>query len=710
MNAAGRRAVGLGLVLAFFLGLSLVATWPLARHGTQFVIGHDPRESTPPLNIWAMSVVQGNLLRQPLRLFDGNAFYPYRDSLAFSEHLFLPALLAWPWLLLTGNWALAYNAVTLFTLATAGLGMYLLARELTGHRVASLAAGALYAFHTWNVNELVRLQIVSNQYFPFVLFTLLRYFAHPAAGRAALVALAVAAQALSCMYWMLYLPWFAAAAVGFLQWRHRLPWRRLWPVLGALRLALSLAVPFAIPYLRTASALGFQRGLPNPLRLDRYFDVLSQNLLYGNVLGTARYGENAAHFLGFAAVVFGAIGLLTRNATEAGRRLRPLLAALVTGGFLLSLGPRIQWGETVLAPGPYLLLYHHVPGFRNVRYPERLSLFLVLGLAPLVAMGLTACAGRLRRAGTVATAVFILLEHLSVPQALANLPSGKAVPAVYRWLAERGDVRVVTDVPVGRFLMERRDALPMYFSAIHGKPSVLGYTGYFPPAYHFVRWRLFHFPAPESIAFLERFGVDTVVVDPAMVAALPRNRRLELHGPFPEGHVVAKLRHARPGVEFVLPDAPGAMELPRQGWQVEASAPSPAAAVDGDQGTAWQTTSPQVKDDYYLVRFPSVVSVSRVSLAVHPTGFPMHVKLVGQRSDGERTDLPFDAAAAYDHLFATLLQDPRHARLDIDIAPAALTSLRVRISRTDPFDMPWSLPELRMYGPPPPGSSAAEAP
>ena len=37
------------------------------------------------------------LVQDPLSLFDGNVFFPYPRSLAFSEHLFVPSLLAAPW-------------------------------------------------------------------------------------------------------------------------------------------------------------------------------------------------------------------------------------------------------------------------------------------------------------------------------------------------------------------------------------------------------------------------------------------------------------------------------------------------------------------------------------------------------------------------------------------------------------------------------------
>src|SRR5262249_3940982 len=150
-----------------------------------------------------------------------------------------------------------------------------------------------------------------------------------------------------------------------------------------------------------------------------------------------------------------------------------------------------------------------VPGFRNVRYPERLSILLILGLAPLVAIGLS----RLRSRSTAIASLLaaaLLLEHVSIPQSLSPLSGAAALPAAYHWLAQQADVHVVAELPAGRMWMERADALPMYRATVHGKRTVQGYTSYFAPTYNFIKWRLFHFPEPESVAFLARFGVDAL--------------------------------------------------------------------------------------------------------------------------------------------------------------------------------------------------------
>src|SRR3972149_4991126 len=99
----GRRSDALKLLIVFFkkqlshtVPLSLyflvaiIATYPLILRATDHVFG----TGTPMLNIWAMAWVNHQLPLDPWHLFDGNVFYPYSRTLAFSEHLFVPALMA----------------------------------------------------------------------------------------------------------------------------------------------------------------------------------------------------------------------------------------------------------------------------------------------------------------------------------------------------------------------------------------------------------------------------------------------------------------------------------------------------------------------------------------------------------------------------------------------------------------------------------------
>ncbi len=686
-----------GVVLAYAV-LATLTTWPLVLHPSDHVVGHGPREATAALNIWSMAWVVHQLPRDPVHLFDANSFHPYARTLAFSEHLFVPALLAAPAAAASGNWVLAYNALSLGTLVLAGVAMFALARHLTGDPLAAFGAGALYAFHSWNINELVRIQILSNAWFPLLVLTLLRYFERPRWRTAAAVAVLYALQSLSCMYWALYAPLLVVLVVAVLQAFRRLPPAALARLAGSVLVALLVVAPFLLAYVRTSRELGFARSVPDALPVSRYLAVLPGNLLYGTVLEAGSPNEGAAHFPGLLAVALAAIGLLARR-SGAAPVVRVLLGTLIAAGLLLSLGPRIELGG-LSVPGPYALLRAIVPGFGHVRYPERFALFVMLGMAPAAAFGLA----RLRpHVGRAAGGLVLLLwvEHLAVPLHLDPLAGGGDIPEVYQRLARSAGVGVVAEVPAYRHRLERFDALPMYYSTAHWKRTVEGFSGYFPPTYNFTKWRLLHFPDPESVSFLERFGVDALVVhgDPRPLVEAGGGR-WTLEGPFAGGQSLLRLRHASQGPSFEVPRPLPVAEIPRAGWKVQASSPGAERAIDGDPETAWSTPEKQTKGEFYRVRLPTPQVVSRISVAVRaPYEFPLRLRLMLQDPDETWAEVELDEGAAYDALFARLLRRPLEASLDLDIPPRVVAGFRLRIAETDPFWMPWTMAEIRAYGP-----------
>ena len=131
------------MVFAAFLAASLVLTLPLAAH---------PSRSLPSdlvdtlLNAWIVGWDADRFRHGLQGLWDAPIYFPYHSTLAFSENLLGVAWLVAPVYWVTGNAVLAYNVAFWLSFAIAGLGMYLLVRELTESRAAAAVAGTFYAF------------------------------------------------------------------------------------------------------------------------------------------------------------------------------------------------------------------------------------------------------------------------------------------------------------------------------------------------------------------------------------------------------------------------------------------------------------------------------------------------------------------------------------------------------------------------------------
>jgi hypothetical protein len=257
---ASRDAV---VAAALYIVLSLALTWPLAPRMTRDIAADF---GDPLLNAWILAWDATHLGRG---LWNANIFHPHPLTLGYSEHLLPQAIQILPLYALTKNPILCYNVLFLSTFALSGLGMFLLARELTGSRTAAFVAGLAYAFAPYRFSTLSHVQVLSSAWMPFALYGLRRYFdtdrVLPLAGGAAAWLL----QNLSSGYYLLF---FSPIVVLYLAWemtvRHRWTDARTLVRLGSACAIVGLAtVPFLLPYLELRN-LGFSaRSLAET---DRY--------------------------------------------------------------------------------------------------------------------------------------------------------------------------------------------------------------------------------------------------------------------------------------------------------------------------------------------------------------------------------------------------------------------------------------------------------
>ena len=95
-------------VAAFACVLTCIVTWPQVLHPTQ-VADH----FNAYFSVWRLAHVAHALTRWPVNLFDGNIFYPLRNTLAYSDATLLEGLLAAPFLWAHLSPSLVYNLLLL---------------------------------------------------------------------------------------------------------------------------------------------------------------------------------------------------------------------------------------------------------------------------------------------------------------------------------------------------------------------------------------------------------------------------------------------------------------------------------------------------------------------------------------------------------------------------------------------------------------------
>ncbi|GIL15622.1 MAG: hypothetical protein BroJett039_07950 [Chloroflexota bacterium] len=521
-----------------FLVLTLILTNPLALHLWNAV--EDKQDGL--LNTWIMAWVGHALTTDPLNLFNANIFYPYPNTLAFSEILIPQSLFALPFTLAANNPIFGYNLALLALLWFDAFAMYLFVYDLTRRAEAAWLAGAIFAFNPFNLGNFAQLQLLTLGWLPLALLALRKLlFARasiaPRVSRwAFLFALFFILQALSSFYYALLTGLAVALYLAWWPFTQRAAWwgalRRIGVPLGAAFVIIALVLtPFLLPYFEVQRELGFSRRVaesePFSASLKQFTEVAPENFLYGRFLAPNPVVKIGGYpldnlFPGIVALALAACGLsLYTRARE-----KWFLVLLLVGAFLLALGPRLyvthaQATDLVL---PYRWLYEIFPPLRALRAPVRFDALINFALAALAGMGAAALWGKFANArrgaasrrwlvGAAALCVgLIALEYFSLPAArIVTLPVANEIPELHKWLA-RQPRGVILELPMmGPDANGELDISRQYFSTYHWNTTPDGYSGFVPPQRGEIAFEMQTFPSPRSLALARALELEKII-------------------------------------------------------------------------------------------------------------------------------------------------------------------------------------------------------
>jgi len=187
------------------------------------------------------------------------------------------------------------------------------------------------------------------------------------------------------------------------------------------------------------------------------------------------------------------------------------VAALLAAAWL-SLGPAPQaLGRPIELAAPYAALFTYVPGFDGLRVPARFAMIVAFMLAVLAGYGAAALArSGLGRRSLVVVGIAVLIEGTHVPFVVngmtplrdlrtpeARLYRPARAPAVYHAMARQPAGAVVVELPLGQ---PDYDLRAMYYSTVHWRRLVNGYSGFVPPHYFRLTAALAEVPRHPEVA------------------------------------------------------------------------------------------------------------------------------------------------------------------------------------------------------------------
>jgi hypothetical protein len=495
------------IAFVFYVVFAIVMTWPVVTGMTR----HLPADLLDPafvtfLIAWGskhwLELLSGDL-SAAVRFWNAPIYYPETLTTGYSEHFALHSLLTLPIYALTHNAILCYNLWFIASYALAGFFMFLLARAMTGHTAASFVAGLAFAFAPYRFAVLPHLQVLSAFWMPLTLLGIHRYFETGRWRSLVLAGAALVAQSLASGYYLVFFgPFVGVFAIVEMAVRKRLADVRAWIALAVTAVATFAAtVPFASVYLTLQKRFNnykrpFEHSAQYSADLAAWLTASPDLHLWG-WLRTFDKPEGWL-FPGLTTVLLAIAGVViaarrARAPEAAARTNARIVLAFAAAAILLSswiaLGPiPTLMGKPVAVPAVFRVLYAYVPGYDIARVPARITMVGILATSLLAAIALAAVDRRrwiliVAGAGICADAAMMPLPRDGVATSDPTvrppdrLYAEREAPRVYHYLKTLPQDAVIAELPFG--LIER-EIQYTYYSAIHGRRLLNGYSGVFP--------------------------------------------------------------------------------------------------------------------------------------------------------------------------------------------------------------------------------------
>ena len=495
--------------------LAIVHTWPLAT-APHILSRHDNGDVM--LNEWIIAWVQHQLPRHPLQLFQGNIFYPARDTLAYSEPLIVPALLSAPIRTLGGSPVLVHNLLVIAGFALTALAAFAVIRIWTGDFVAALVGASAFAFNTHLLVRLAHVQALHAYGLPLALLSTDRLLVHHRTRDALWLALWMTLMAYTSGHFLI----FATVMIAVALLSRPTEWFRTERALKVLpRFALAAVLttaavlPLALPYQRVAREQGLVRNLDNVAEYSatpKGYLAAAGRLHYSTWSAPLFQDDVDAFFPGITvlALSLAALVLAWRDSSsraELIRRRVRMLVAIGAVGVVLSLGTHTP---------VYGWLYAIFPPLSSIRAAARFGNLFLLAMALLAGIGaaLLRSSGILGRRATAISIAFVVMVHAEAIRAPFHYSRFEGIPNLYSILAAEPGRVVLVEQPFypPRGIFENAEYV--LNSTAHWRPLMNGYSGFMPQSYREFADTFWFFPREHAIQAMRRAGVTHVMVHP----------------------------------------------------------------------------------------------------------------------------------------------------------------------------------------------------
>ncbi len=515
----------------FFL-LGVIITFPLLFHlgdiatgiGDELVIA------------WTQNWVIHSLLTNPFSLFQANVYFPYQNTLAYSDLHVTSSVLALIPFMLIGQPISVINFTLFSSLILLGFSLYLLSFYLTKNFGASLFTGVLVIFSPAVLDKTIHLQILAIQWVPLaILFFFI--FLDKKKSRYFVISLLFFLLQTYNSFMPGYFILFSYAIIFFYRWFYER--KQIIKIITKKNVLLLISfflllLPIVLPYYNISKEFNYTRDIRDAvhfaLQPEDLFYTTRVSRLYPflNNLSFNQQAQNGEFKPGYLGVVFTFLVILVlwrfvKNFKKNGFIFNAFVSIGLLG-FILSLGPVLHLGRQTVhipfpIPLPYTLFYYLMPGFQGFRNSARWEMLFIIAMAVAICLVLNEFFKKYSVKKKVIIYCILILgcvAEFNFPMEFKPIPQVKDFPEVNHWLVTTPPDAKIIYLPIYNWNMPQvqNELWREYYSTLHYRKMVNGYTGFSPPPWQNLITLLYKkIPNSESVTVLKDMKIDYIIVN-----------------------------------------------------------------------------------------------------------------------------------------------------------------------------------------------------
>lgn len=527
-----RKQVFLGLVsFVLFFFVACYITYPLIFNISSLVTGFGDELLIAMVQNWDIHIfLSGNITN----IFNANIYFPYLNSLAYSETFISSSLVSFIPLIIYKEPIVTVNFTFILSIILLGISIYLLCHYLTNDFLVSTLSGLLITFSPAVLSYYVHLQILFIWCVPLSILYFLKFINIQRSNYLIYSLIFFLLQMYNSFLpgYFIVFSFIIILIFYFINYK-----KKTLKLISKKNIILCLTsfiltLPVIIPYYMVSKEFNYSRDIRDSIHLGlEPEDLLCSSPFsrfhpFLNQLPINQKSQNNEFKPGYLGFIFSLLSLIALLYFIKNFRRNSMyfncFGTIGLFGLILSLGPALHFNRQTVhlpfpIPLPYALFYYLVPGFQGFRNSARWEMLFILCMSIIIAILLN----KLLKNKPIITRVLIylvlmvgIIAEFNFPMRFYNITLVKDFPKVYSWLNTTPAETKIIEMPIYNWNMQFNTELQReYYSTIHFRKMVNGYSGFSPPPWQNLVVEISQeFPDEKAIIRLKKIGINYIIV------------------------------------------------------------------------------------------------------------------------------------------------------------------------------------------------------